>query len=105
MRSLRIALSVFGLLLLYPLITGLGSTPVAVPVEVQKRYDQLIDKRLQTKLTATERDALHRLEAEMDGSDYAAHQPDDSWLEACEAEQRASRQRMDFIGNKIVDLA
>ncbi len=75
-----------------------------VSTEVQTRYDQLVDKRLQTKLTPAERDDLHRLEAEMDGGDYAAHQPDDSWLEACEAEQRESRQRMDQIGNKMVDL-
>lgn len=77
---------------------------LAVPAKVQRRYDELIDKRLQTELSAAERDELHRLEAEMDGSDYAARQPDDSWLEACEAEQQASRQRMDQIGNKMVDL-
>ena len=77
---------------------------LAVPAKVQRRYDELIDKRLQTKLTSTERDGLYRLEAEMDGSDYAAHQPDDSWLEGCEAEQRASRQKMDQIGNKMIDL-
>ncbi len=76
----------------------------AVSAEVQTRYDELVDKRLQTELTPAERDELHRLEAEMNGSDYAAHQPDDSWLEACEAQQRASRQRMDQIGNRIVDL-
>ena len=75
-----------------------------VSADMRTRYDELVDKRLQTKLTAAERDRLHRLEAEMDGSDYAAHPPDDSWLEDCEDQQRASRQRMDQIGNKIVDL-
>ncbi|HUU83442.1 MAG TPA: hypothetical protein VM243_08065 [Phycisphaerae bacterium] len=77
----------------------------AVSAEIQTRYDELVDKRLQTKLTPAERDELHRLEAEMDGSDYAAHQPDDSWLETCEVERRASRQRMDRIGNKMIDVS
>lgn len=76
----------------------------AVSADVQTRYDVLVDKRLQTELTPTERDEVHRLEAEMDGSDYAAHQPDDSWLETSEGEQRASRERMHQIGNKMVDV-
>lgn len=77
----------------------------AVSAEMQTRYDELVDKRFHTELTPAERDALHRLEAEMDGSDYATHQPDESWLEACEAERRASRHRMDRIGNKMIDVS
>ncbi|HNQ23030.1 MAG TPA: N-6 DNA methylase [Phycisphaerae bacterium] len=75
-----------------------------VPAELRARYDELLDKRLQTELDPAERDELHRLEAEMDGGDYAAQPPDDSWLAAREAEQRASRQTMDQISARIVDL-
>jgi hypothetical protein len=75
-----------------------------VTPDVRRRYDELIDKRLQTELTPAERDELHWLEAEMDGSDYAANPPDDAWLEACEEEHRASRRTMDRIGNAMVDL-
>ncbi len=79
-----------------------GTTDVSP--EVRSRYDALVDKRLQSELDAAECDELHWLEAEMDGSDYAAQPPDESWLTAREAEQRASRERIDKIGNKLVDL-
>ncbi len=73
--------------------------------DVRRRYDELIDKRLAGELTPEEGDQLRRLEAEMDGSDYAAQPLDDSWREAREAERRAAGKRLDRIANRIVDLA
>ncbi len=75
-----------------------------VSENVRRRYDELIDKRLAGELTPAEDDELHRLEAEMDGSDYAAQPLDDSWREAREADRREAGKRLDSIANRIVDL-
>ncbi len=73
--------------------------------DVRRRYDALVDKRLSGKLSAQEDDELYRLEAEMDGSDYAAHPPDDSWRKARETERREAERKLDGVANRIADLA
>lgn len=73
--------------------------------DMRQRYDTLIDKRLSGKLSPEEDDGLYRLEAEMDGSDYAAQPPDNSWREAREAERHESERTLDGIASRIVDLA
>lgn len=72
--------------------------------DVRRRYDALVDKRLSGELSPQEDDELYRLEAEMDGSDYAAHPPDDSWREAREAAQREAERKLDGVANRIADL-
>ena len=69
-----------------------------------RRYDAMVNKRLSGKLSPEENDELYRLEAEMDGSDYAAQQPDDSWREARQAERREAARKLDGIANRIADL-
>lgn len=77
---------------------------VEVTAEIRQRYDELIDKRLAgAELTGKEDDDLHRLEAEMDGSDYAAQPLDDSSRTAREAERRQARSSLDEIANTIID--
>jgi|GEM_PF-395376 len=73
--------------------------------DVRRRYDALVDKRLSGELSPEEDDELYRLEAEMDGSDYAAHPPDDSWREAREADRRKAERKLDGFANRIADLA
>jgi hypothetical protein len=76
-----------------------------VTCEIRQRYDELVDKRLAAELTAEEDDKLHWLEAEMDGSDYAAQPLDDSWRAAREAERRQARSSLDEMANTIIDLS
>lgn len=73
--------------------------------DVRRRYDELIDKRLSADLTLDEKEQLHRLEAEMDGSDYAAHPPDYTWFEAQEADRRRAREELDGLVNQMIDVA
>ena len=41
----------------------------------------------------------------MDGADYAAHPPDDGWLDEREEERRRADQTMDRIANTLIDVA
>jgi len=81
-----------------------GASP-DLPPEVLDRYDELIDRQLSDKLSEQEHEELHRLQAEVDGRDYAAQAPDTTWLESIEEAQRESTLTLGEIANNLIDLS
>ena len=81
-----------------------GASP-DLPPEVLDRYDELIDKQLSDQLSEQEHEELHRLQAEVDGRDYAAQAPDTTWLESIEEAQREARVTLGEIANSLIDLS
>jgi hypothetical protein len=82
----------------------LDGGPARVSDNIRRRCDTLIDRKLESELGDDELDELHRLEAEMDGADYAVHPPDDEWLGEREAERRKADERMGRIADELADV-
>ncbi len=81
-----------------------GGSP-DLPQDRLDRYDALIDKQLADELSEQEGEELHRLQAEVDGRDYAAQAPDTTWLESIEEAQRESTLTLGEIANNLIDLS
>jgi hypothetical protein len=81
-----------------------GGSP-DLPQDRLDRYDALIDKQLADELSEQEGEELHRLQAEVDGRDYAAQAPDTTWLESIEEAQREARVTLGEIANNLIDLS
>ena len=56
-------------------------------------------------LSERESEELHRLQAEVDGRDYAAQEPDTTWLESIEDAQRKAKVTLGRIADKLIDLS
>jgi hypothetical protein len=76
-----------------------------LPQVILDRYDELIGRQLSDELSEQEKEELHRLQAEVDGRDYAAQAPDTTWLESIEEAQREARVTLGEIAGKLVDLS
>ncbi len=81
-----------------------GGSP-DLPQDRLDRYDALIDKQLSDKLSEQESEELHRLQAEIDGRDYAALAPVTTWLESIEEAQREARVTLGEIAENLFDLS
>ena len=81
-----------------------GESP-ELPAEQQERYETLLEKQARSTLSTREREELHRLQAEVDGRDYALRPPDDGWLSSLRAQQDAFTKRIGAIADAIETMS
>jgi hypothetical protein len=80
-----------------------GDSP-ELPEKDRVRYELLVEKAERGKLTRIESDRLHKLQAEVDGRDYAIHQP--TSLPTIEAAESAEfEQRLRALSDRAASAA
>ena len=84
---------------------ALHGASLGLPPEILDRFDKLVDKQLAGELSGQEGEELHRLQAEVDGRDYAARAPDTDWLGSIEEAQQEAMVTLGEIANNLIDLS
>lgn len=75
-----------------------------LPQDQQAQYDELVDKQLAGDLTPEVENALYRLQAEVDGRDYAVQVTDNSWAESIELEQQETQRTLSRVADDFADV-
>jgi hypothetical protein len=81
-----------------------GGTP-ALPGAQQQAYDRLVTKKHEGGLSPDEQSEIYTLQAEVDGRDYTALVPDDSWLDSIKSQRRKDQSELGRIADELASLA
>jgi hypothetical protein len=80
-----------------------GRSPELEAVQ-QTRYETLVEKSESGRLTNGETEALHHLQAEVDGRDYALQTPKDFWLQDQKQKVNKSEAVLRSLNDRLADL-